>query len=120
MRNCRFLPGQLLFKEGDPSDCAYIIRSGRVEVTKNTVDGPLRLAMIGKNEVLGEMGLVEERPRSATARALDAVVADAVNPGEFHALVLNKPEEAIAFIRTLMERLRSMNRAVVQEHQARQ
>ena len=104
-----FSAGQTIFCEGDASDIAYVIRSGRVEVLKQTPDGPLHLAVLGAGDVLGEMGLLEERPRSATARALDAVVADTVSPGEFVPQLLHEPAESLKLLRALFERLRAMN-----------
>jgi hypothetical protein len=44
MQQMRFVPGQTIFSEGDPSDCAYTIRSGRVEILKAGPDGDVRVA----------------------------------------------------------------------------
>jgi CRP-like cAMP-binding protein len=109
MRRRHIAPGETLFAEGDTSDEAYLIRSGRVEVLKATPHGAARLAVLGPGDVLGEMGLLQERPRSAGARALDALVLDAVSRDEFTALLTRDPAQAMDILRVLFERLRNMN-----------
>ena len=69
MKQFRFAAGETIFAEGDPSDYAYLIWSGDVEILKSTPKGDNRLAILGKDEFLGEMGVIDEQPRSATARA---------------------------------------------------
>jgi CRP-like cAMP-binding protein len=106
----KFTAGEALFLEGDPSDLAYIIRSGRVEILKETPTAPIRLAVLGHGDVFGEMGLIDERPRSATARACEPVIVAAIDRTEFMRLILHQPREVLGLIRALFERLRSMNR----------
>jgi hypothetical protein len=86
-----------------------VLRSGRVEVLKDAPGGPIRLAVLGEDDVLGEMGLLDEQPRSATAKALEPVVADAIDRQEFVALLTDEPVHALEILRALFERLRAMN-----------
>src|SRR5262245_61467718 len=109
MRRRRFTSGTTIFSEGDPSDEAYLLRDGRVEVLKATAHGPIRLAVLGEGEVLGEMGLLDHRPRSASARALEDIEVDAVNAAEFVALLSADPAKSMHILRALFERLRSLN-----------
>ncbi|MFQ6018654.1 MAG: cyclic nucleotide-binding domain-containing protein [Kiloniellaceae bacterium] len=113
MEKHHFSPGQVIFSEGDASDEAYVVRSGRVEILKESSAGPVRLAVLGEGDVFGEMGLLEDRPRSASARASQAVVADAIGRAEFLRLLLHEPHEALGLLRALFERLRTMNQMVV-------
>ena len=69
MKRRNFATGEVIFSEGDDSHEAYLILSGRVEVLKAAPGGPLCLAVLGGGDLLGEMGLLEDQPRSATARA---------------------------------------------------
>jgi len=110
----RFAAGQTIFSEGDQSDCAYVIRSGRVEILKATAHGMMRLNVLGEGDVLGEMGLLEERPRSATAKALDAVVAEAISPGVFVRLLMTEPKRSMHLLRALFERLRTANQMAIE------
>ena len=67
--------GEVVFRENDPSDCAYIVGVGAIEICKKTPRGQKVLKVLGDNEIFGEMGLIDGLPRSATARARqDSVV----------------------------------------------
>jgi CRP-like cAMP-binding protein len=112
MQERHFSAGQTIFSEGDQSDAAYVIRAGRVEILKDTPAGQMPLAMLGEGDVFGEMGLLEDRPRSASACATEAVVADAVSRSEFLRLLLHEPREALGLLRALFERLRTANRMI--------
>ena len=62
--------GETLFDEGDVADNAYIITSGEIEILKESAGRQVRLAVSAEGDVVGEMGLLSEEPRNATARAL--------------------------------------------------
>jgi CRP-like cAMP-binding protein len=109
MRRRRFTVGETIFHEGEPSAEAYLVRSGRVEILKASAHGPIRLAVLGEGDVLGEMGLLEERPRSASARVVEDVVADAINAAEFAAMLTGDPSASLGILRVLFERLRAVN-----------
>lgn len=112
MRLTHFAAGQMIFAEGDASDAAYLIRSGRVEVMKDSPVGPIRLAVLGEGDIVGEMGVIDERPRSASLRALEPVTALAVNHQEFLDTLLHRPGDALALLRALFERLRNADQAL--------
>lgn len=65
--------GDIIFEEGDAADEAYLITSGKVEVYRKSGNGELVLATLGKGDVLGEMSLIDNQPRMASAR----IVGDA-------------------------------------------
>ncbi len=112
MQERQFSAGETIFSEGDDSGEAYLIHSGRVEILKNSPRGQLCLAVVGAGDVIGEMGLLEELPRSATARAVDPVLTSAIGADEFLRLLLDDPEEALGLLRALFERLRTMNQVL--------
>ena len=101
--------GEVLFKEGDVSDNAYIIKSGQVEISKGEGKQKIVLAVLKEGDIFGEMGLIEDKPRSATATALDEVRLKAINHEKFNELFLQDPASLIPFFRALFERLRTMN-----------
>ncbi len=115
MRRRHFPAGTTIFSEGDVSDQAYILRSGRVEVLKETPAGPVRLAIMGPGDVLGEMGLLDERPRSASAHALESVAADAVSAAEFVAMLNGDPAKSMEILRALFERHRHLTLRVSEQ-----
>ncbi len=115
MQMREFAAGQVIFLEGDPSEEAYVIRSGRVEILKNAASGAVRLSVLGEGDVFGEMGLLDERPRSATARATEPVVASAISRAEFTRQLLFEPRQALDLLRALFERLRVMNQMLADQ-----
>lgn len=71
-----FYPGDEIFTEGEEGNWAYLVQSGKIEIVKHKPDGStIRLALLGPGKVFGEMALIENQPRMATARAiLESVV----------------------------------------------
>ena len=65
-----FQPNAFIFTEGSQSSEVYLVRSGRVELTKQIKGEPLLLTTLGPKEIFGEMALIGNNPRSATAKAL--------------------------------------------------
>lgn len=110
MRRHNFADGDVIFREGEPSGAAFLITSGRVEIVRERKDGhPEVLAVLGKGEYFGEMGAIEEKPRSATAVAKGAVSCMSVSRDEFMDILLNRPQEAIDLLKVLFDRLRHAN-----------
>ena len=67
--------GQYLFRQGDPSDLVYLVRSGQIEILRDLADGTEdRLSVIGEGSYFGELGPMLNLPRSASARALTPTV----------------------------------------------
>ncbi|MFQ5784886.1 MAG: cyclic nucleotide-binding domain-containing protein [Alphaproteobacteria bacterium] len=112
MTERRFAAGEIIFREGESADVAYLIHSGRVEIVKETAFGPTRLALLGEGDLLGEMGVLESAPRSATARAQIPVVASTIDQNAFLAMLLCRPRDSLAVLRSLFQRLRRMNQRV--------
>jgi CRP/FNR family cyclic AMP-dependent transcriptional regulator len=65
-----FEPGELVIKEGAKGTSAFIILSGAVQVLKKSGERDIPVATLGEGQVFGEMGLIEDRPRSATIKAM--------------------------------------------------
>jgi CRP-like cAMP-binding protein len=62
--------GECLFQEGAESGCLYLVKVGRVSIRKAVDDGYIEIAQIGPNQVIGEIGFFDRRPRSADAVAI--------------------------------------------------
>ena len=100
--------GEIIFKEGDPADEVYVIQSGRVGIQL----GNRLLDTIEANEIFGEMALIDDKPRSATAIALTDVALVTISELQFLLLVTRKPAFALEVMRVLAHRLRAANRAL--------
>jgi CRP/FNR family transcriptional regulator, cyclic AMP receptor protein len=103
-----FRSGEVLFRPGDPSDCAYLLESGQVEILRGDDGQALRVALIGPGEVFGEMALVEERPHAMAARAVTDGSATSLTRAEFEHDLLNDPQRSRRYLRGLFERLREL------------
>ena len=107
MQTVVFKAGDVIIREGEEGDAAYFIVSGSVEVLIG--EGGRRVGALGAGEVFGEMCLIEPGPRSATVRALNDTECLAASYEEFNATIEDYPERAVAFMKTLVRRLRQMN-----------
>ncbi|HLJ04419.1 MAG TPA: DHA2 family efflux MFS transporter permease subunit [Solirubrobacteraceae bacterium] len=101
----RLPAGEWLFREGDPGDAMYVVRAGRLEVVDEQTGTVLR--ELGRGDVLGELALLTESPRSASVRAARASDLLVVRRSDFDALLETSPALSRALNRVLAEQLRS-------------
>jgi CRP-like cAMP-binding protein len=104
----QFAPGELIFAEGDAGGEMFIIQTGRVEIIKLIGGEDRRLAILEKGDFFGEMAMLEELPRNATARAIDQVSALTVSTTTFDQMLRENPEIVIRMMRKLSARLRQV------------
>lgn len=104
----QFAPGEVIFSEGDASADMFILQVGRVEILKMIGGEERRLAILDKGDFFGEMAMLEELPRNATARALDHVSAITVSAGTFDQMLRENPEIVVRMMRKLSARLRQV------------
>lgn len=104
-----FQPGQVIFREGESSQEAYRILRGRVEISILADGKPVILAQLGVGDIFGEMAMVDERPRSASAQSLEVTECEVLTPENFNELVLARPEVLIPYMASFFERLRTAN-----------
>ena len=109
MRTEEFPAGAVIFRAGGPSACAYRIVKGTVELVGPDDAAPTRLVELGPGEVFGEMSLIEERPRSLTARAVTDVELSSLKAEDFEAMLTSDPEAIRAYLKKLFERLRRLS-----------
>ena len=107
MRRMAFKDGERIFTKGQASDFAFLILSGKVEIILERGKTADVIASIEEGEVFGEMGLIDSGPRSASARAVADTVCLAVNADELLKMIETDPREAVAFVKTLIRRLRA-------------
>jgi hypothetical protein len=109
MEQREFNPGDLILQEDDKSDVVYEIISGEVEIFTEMDSQTVILGTVKTGEFLGEMGIIEHRPRSASARAKTEVMAMILQKWEFMRLMSENPSSAYRLIHRLSERLVAMN-----------
>ena len=104
-----FAENDFLFEEGDVGDCAYIIESGSVELSIDKGGKILIIATLGEGEVLGEMAIIDKRPRTATARALEETKTIAI-PLDYIEQKIEAADPTVRlFLRLVMERYRDIH-----------
>ncbi len=102
----RFYPkNTMIFSENEPGDELYIIQKGRVKITKIVDNNEVLLAMLKAGDIFGEMALLENKPRSASAIAYDDVTLLAVNRENFQMMVKTQPQLITRLTQLLAERI---------------
>ena len=112
----RFPPGETIFRAGEPGDGFYLVESGRVTISATVGEHESRsLANIVAGEFFGEMALLDDAPRSATAIADEETRAYFIGREEFLRLLEQRPRLAMNLIREFSHRVRSLNRKYIEE-----
>ncbi len=102
-----FKKNEIIFEEGSCSDSVYIIEEGEVEISHLKNDGSTHLLGILKcNDIFGEMGLIDDMPRSATAKALTDCKISIIHKNKFDSLIKDQPELLKPILMILSQRLR--------------
>lgn len=104
-----FAANQVLFRQGDIGDAAYIIIDGQADVVVETPDGPLTVAQLGKNAFVGEIAILIDVPRTATVKATSKLETLKISKELFFRLVKEFPEMAVEIMRELARRVEAMN-----------
>jgi CRP/FNR family transcriptional regulator len=111
---CRsYAPGEILFHEGDVGRALFILETGHVEISRRTGEGgALQVAVLNPGDYFGEMSLLDERPRTATAAAMEPVRIYLLYKTELEKLVKDVPHIGAAIMThlamLLAARLRSL------------
>jgi len=116
----QFDPDAILFRQGDPSDDVILILSGSAEVLRETGDEAIVLGTVAAGEFVGEMGVLEGRPRSATVRAAEAVEAELIERQAFLERVSAEPALARKLLVRMSARLRDVEDMLTQLYTAQE
>lgn len=101
-QDSHFQPGQIIVTQGTPGHAFYLILSGRVEILRDGIS----LGAFGSGDFFGEMSLLDQAPRSATIRAIDATSCLMLSSWDFKAVLERHPGIAIKLLEVLSRRLR--------------
>ena len=98
--------GEIIIRENDQGETAYVIESGRVEVTKDLQGKTIHLTYLYPGETFGEMSMIDDKPRSATVTAADDTEVRVIPRDQFLGTLNSNPEVALKLLKTVFERLR--------------
>jgi CRP/FNR family cyclic AMP-dependent transcriptional regulator len=105
--------GSLIMAAGDPTDSLYIVISGRLKVMMGDSEGKeVILSILGPGEFFGEMGLIDDHPRSASVVAMEPCELLALTRRDFRKCLAENFDMAMAVMRGLVKRLREADRKI--------
>ena len=109
----KYAVGQVIFHMDDPGGLLYIILDGKVKVYRTNAEGnEAVLAILGIGEFFGELSLIDNEPRSATAEAIEDAQVYTLHRDDFLRFLKNNPAFSIQISSVLAQRIRSMNEQV--------
>jgi len=98
-------PDQVLFHQGESGDAAYIILKGQADIIVDGPRGPLTVAKLERNAIVGEIAILCDVPRTATVKAATELVTLRISKELFFRLITEFPQIGIEIMRVLAERL---------------
>ena len=101
-----FKRGDYIFREGDMSDVMYMIHKGRVQISKGMGSFDEKIRILEEGEFIGEMAVINSKPRSASAIALDDCILIKMDRDSFNETIKKNHEFSVSVIQLLSERLR--------------
>ncbi len=109
----RFGPDQVVFHHGDPGGLLYIITKGKVKISHSTPEGQeALLAILGAGEFFGELALLDDSPRSATAEAIEPTETLTLHREDFIRHLSQNPEFTLHVLHTLAQHIRRLNNQI--------
>ena len=112
----KFVRGDVIFNEGDEGTEAYIIRHGYVTISKDDDGELVELATRGPGEIVGEMSLIDDSPRSARMTAKTDVELEIMTGKDLKEMLSHLPEPVELMLQQMLDRLRDTNELVVMSH----
>lgn len=111
-----FAAGQEIFREGDPGDGLYVVKSGLVEISGQVNNNRRQvLSQVGPGQIFGEMAIIEHLPRSACATAVQSTTVAFLGRNEMQSLLEKTPALAAALLQLVSHRLRDFNQHYLRE-----
>jgi CRP/FNR family transcriptional regulator, cyclic AMP receptor protein len=100
-----FMPGEAICEQGEHGDAAYIVLDGEADVVVQSGQGPTKVATVGKHDIVGEIAILCDVPRTATVRATTPLSALRVSKDGFFNLVTQFPQVGVEVMHELASRL---------------
>lgn len=106
--------GEAIVRQGETGDCMYVVQTGQLEVIQEKDGNEVRLAVLVKGDIFGEMALFEKEKRSATVRALGDTRVLTVDKKTFLRRVHEDPSFAFRILQKMSQRIRQLDAELVQ------
>src|SRR3954463_7787444 len=100
-----FPKGTILFKEGEPGKEMFVLQAGKVAISKRVRDVEKVLAILGPGEFFGEMAIIANKPRNASATVSEDARLLVIDPKTFEGMIRGNSEIAVRMIKKLADRL---------------
>ena len=100
---------QVLFNQGEIGDAAFIIIEGEADITIDSPRGPITVATVGRNDIIGEIAILCDVPRTASVRAKNKLETLVISKDLFFRLIMEFPQIAVEIMRELAHRLNQAN-----------
>jgi CRP-like cAMP-binding protein len=104
-----YASGEAIVREHESGEAAFLIERGKVEVTRQAAGKSAHLAFLEAGATFGEMGLVDDSPRSASVTAVEETLVREIHRDNIYAAMQESPEAIIKILKDLFERLREAN-----------
>jgi CRP/FNR family cyclic AMP-dependent transcriptional regulator len=109
MEKVTYVAGDVIYQEGDTSEQVYLIKSGRINLVDTYPEtGQVVSKSLGPGRVFGEVELIDNRPRSSTAKASEEVKLTVFTQGEIMDMLFNNPEKSLILAKDVFDRLRQL------------
>jgi CRP-like cAMP-binding protein len=105
--------GEILFCEFEPGNSFYLIQTGRVKISKVVKDKEKTMDILGVGDIFGEMAILEEQPRSATATAIEPVTVLHFDRDNFVSMMMSQPQLAFKLLVVFSKRIYDAKRRLM-------
>lgn len=106
--------GEIICRQGEPGDAAYILLEGSADVLVDTPKGPIKVAALGKNDIVGEIAILCDVPRTATVVAAGRLQTLRIAKDGFFNLVTQFPQVGVEIMHELASRLHHTTQRLTQ------
>jgi CRP/FNR family transcriptional regulator, cyclic AMP receptor protein len=107
MKELNFEPGEVVFEAGNSSNCAYLVESGEFEVSRIHNGQKQIVGTLKEKDIFGEMGILDDQPRSATVVALKKSTVSLITRECFQSIERTNPQALMPLLRVLSTRIRN-------------
>jgi CRP-like cAMP-binding protein len=105
--------GEIVFCEFEPGNSFYLIQTGRVKISKVVKDKEKTMDILGAGDIFGEMAILEEQPRSATATAIEPVTLLRFDRDNFVSMMMSQPQLAFKLLVVFSRRIYDAKRRLM-------